>query len=308
MNNYFIIKAGQKKKADLVFDSEPGAHAGPLRLSIPGFLSANRVFLNTATGSDASTGANPVNVPPGTGPKLTYAAAAVAAGATKKIVIVNNGATLSGVTVSVPTEMEVGTVGNITGNVTAPVSTWTARVSSFPVGGFIQNVTWSPKLALFVAVGNATGGVTPGRIATSPDGITWTQRVSPFNNVSEHLFKVVWSPELSLFVVSSNVSPRIATSPDGITWTLRTWTTGLSDILPALEWSKELGLFVGGGIKFLSPSGVVGVIVTSPDGITWTQRDPAIGAEVVYSIVWSKEKIFWSLSGHRGRYRRAPTA
>lgn len=46
---------------------------------------------------------------------------------------------------------------------------WTAQTG--PAGLVSQDITWSPGLGLFVAVG--TGGAT-NRIMTSPDGITWT--------------------------------------------------------------------------------------------------------------------------------------
>jgi len=73
-------------------------------------------------------------------------------------------------------------------------------------------------MGLFVAVGSTFGD---GRVMTSPDGITWTQRTSA---LPAEIGAVCWSPELSLFVAvaGSGSGNRVMTSPDGITWTART--------------------------------------------------------------------------------------
>lgn len=67
---------------------------------------------------------------------------------------------------------------------------------------------------------------------SSPDGITWTQRVLP-NNLSVSYAEVIFNG--SVFVIFSN-SGQTATSLDGISWTTRTsldsnyqWAIGSSD-------------------------------------------------------------------------------
>ncbi len=56
-------------------------------------------------------------------------------------------------------------------------NSWTAATS--PVQGWILDVTWSPTLGLFIAVGNGLGGPF---IITSPTGATWTSQTVPTSN------------------------------------------------------------------------------------------------------------------------------
>lgn len=128
-----------------------------------------------------------------------------------------------------------------------------------------RSVTWAPEIGLFVAV-SRLGDIN--RIITSPDGINWTQRVSPNTN---SLFSVDWSPELGLFAVVSITGEgnRVITSPDGINWTSR------STPLPNKNWNRvkwipDLGIFVA-----VAYSGVGERVMTSPDGINWTSRQSA---------------------------------
>jgi hypothetical protein len=161
-----------------------------------------------------------------------------------------------------------------------------------------RDVCWVPSLQLYVAIAYNTNFV-----ATSPDGITWTQRTLP---VTANWRSIAWSPERGIFVIVSSGSAIAVSSPDGINWTQRAmpvsggwvdvkWgatanTTGLfcaidqgsaiaatspdginwtQRTLPAnaawaaLEWSQTLGLFCAA--DYLSTSGA-----TSPDGIAWT--------------------------------------
>ena len=92
--------------------------------------------------------------------------------------------------------------------------------------------------------------------ATSPDGITWTQRTLPA--VSS------WSGVAyggGMYVAVASGANIAATSPDGITWTQRA--------LPAFgTWSA---VTYGGG-QFVALCSSTAIAATSPDGITWTQR------------------------------------
>ena len=113
-----------------------------------------------------------------------------------------------------------------------------------------------------VAYGNGVFvAITPTyRGATSPDGITWTQRVLPAKDWSAITYGN------GLFVVVALNNGAVATSPDGITWTLGT--------MPAYGWWTSVtygdGLFVAvGDYNSGTPNPIC---ATSPDGITWTQR------------------------------------
>ncbi len=120
---------------------------------------------------------------------------------------------------------------------------------------------WADTLNLFVAISNTGTG---NRIMTSPDGITWTERVSPADN---NWTSVCWSRYLTLLVAvsSSGTGNRVMTSPNGIDWTLR--TSAADNNWSSVCWAPELTLFVA-----VANSGSGDRIMTSPNGINWTLR------------------------------------
>lgn len=182
--------------------------------------------------------------------------------------------------------------------------TWSA--GTIPGNPDINAVCWSSDLSLFIAVGD--GGV----IYTSPDGNTWTGRVSgtasdllavavkpgspdtvvavglsstivyssngiawsSATSTSTNRFGIAWSSTLSLFV-SVGLGADIETSPDGVTWTNRGTAPSAANHR-AVAWSAYHGLFVAAG------SG--GNVDTSPDGINWTSAGPVTGAGVIYGV------------------------
>jgi hypothetical protein len=116
---------------------------------------------------------------------------------------------------------------------------------------------------------------------TSPNGITWTGRLSA--NESNNWRGVCWSKELGLFVaVSASGSNRVMTSSNGITWTGRL-SSNETNIWTFVCWSAELELFVavayGGTYK----------VMTSPNGINWTGRPSSNESNGWVSVCWSKE-------------------
>lgn len=183
---------------------------------------------------------------------------------------------------------------------TSPDSvTWTQRTSGFSSVEDIVDVAWSPELNLFVAVGgkpsNTPAGPPNSRVATSPDGITWTMRASA-SGYGVALTRVAWSPALSLFVIAGG-GAAFATSPDGITWTQRTSGFGASPI-GALAWSPTLSLFViagGGG----------GKLATSPNGITWTMRTSGT-TKTFFDMTWSNELGLFVGVGTQGLISTSP--
>ena len=93
-----------------------------------------------------------------------------------------------------------------------------------------------------------------GKMATSPDGVTWTQRTSSFS--TSRIRDIAFGAGLFVAVGDDG---KLATSPDGITWTQRSAGYGSTIILTVA---------FGGG-KFVI-GGFSGKLATSPDGITWT--------------------------------------
>ncbi len=132
-------------------------------------------------------------------------------------------------------------------------NSWTARTVPGTVST-IRYVTYGN--GLFVAVG-AKDGV-DGYIATSPDGITWTERANPQNlNLNTIAFND------GLFVAAGESSSGvpityITTSTDGITWVDRS---------PAV-FHGNCNSIIWGDNEWMILSAVV---LTSPDGVTWSQ-------------------------------------
>jgi hypothetical protein len=154
--------------------------------------------------------------------------------------------------------------------------------------GFWNDVAYSDYVGLYVAVtGYNVSGSTSNFCATSPDGITWTQRTMP---VSARWWSVVYGGGLFLAVASHNsalVAANIcATSPDGITWTQRTLSA-------SIVWT---GCAYGNGMFVVSGGGSVlsTTFSTSYDGVTWTSR-------TVPSAYWTgvthNGSIFCAISG-----------
>ena len=124
---------------------------------------------------------------------------------------------------------DLGTLPNVT--------TWT-------------NMAWNGTVYCAVAIGTTIA-------ATSPDGITWTQRVLP---VSALWSSIVWNGTVFCIVASGGVTTA-ATSPDGITWTTRTLPVAANWY--AIAWNGAVLCAVAYNST---------IAATSPDGITWTQR------------------------------------
>jgi hypothetical protein len=162
---------------------------------------------------------------------------------------------------------------------------WVAVGTSGKIATSPDGITWTARTAptadqLNAVVANRSiivaGGTGSDPIATSTDGVTWTQQ-SMFLNFAND---VCWSEELALFVAvgasqtgTSFGAAVLVTSPDGITWTARATPIDHAATFGAAEglgccWSKDLGLFcVIGRHQPADPA-----IITSPDGITWTER------------------------------------
>jgi len=112
-----------------------------------------------------------------------------------------------------------------------------------------------PADAYWVAVADGSGG--GATLATSPDGVTWTARTTPFDDQGRG---VAWNG--SLWVATGQENAMIATSPDGENWTART----------APFTTEGIGVAWGGGLWVAVGRGST-TIATSPDGITWTARN-----------------------------------
>jgi len=160
--------------------------------------------------------------------------------------------------------------------------TWTAR--NAPAQNQWSSVTYGNGLFVAVATSLLGEGAPFDRVMTSADGITWTIRGA---SEASEWFDVCFGNGLFVAVgyavFDGTAFLRIMTSPNGITWTTRT-SIASSRCLPgpnatiicAPEWGRSVvygdGLFVVVGSS----------VVTSPDGINWTERTGGNGISVTY--------------------------
>lgn len=152
--------------------------------------------------------------------------------------------------------------------------TWTIRTAS--ALSYWEDVCWSSKLGLLVAVAGPIANSQQARIMTSPDGITWTSRANPVGGTTNNWGGVCWSPTLEMFVAVAylaNDVGRVMTSTDGINWTLRNAPN--ANQWYKVIWANELRQFVACSI-----TGTGNRIMYSRDGINWS-----VG-QTTYDVMW----------------------
>jgi Atrophied bacterial Ig domain len=139
-------------------------------------------------------------------------------------------------------------------------SYWTKQ--SMSQNNYWANVVWSPNENIFVAV--ATGGSSGHRIATSPDGITWTPYATNIATPSTNWYGgIAFSPTLGIYVaVGVGNGANMASSTDAITWINRTPGTASYTYFQSVAWISDLNMFIALGAN--------GKNAYSSDGITWT--------------------------------------
>jgi len=146
----------------------------------------------------------------------------------------------------------------------------------------LQNSGLSPQTSFGAIAWNGTqfilAGLTQGFhvILTSPDGVNWARTAPP--PITSTFTDVVWTG--SRFV-AVGVAGAVATSTDGISWAEQ--ISGYPENLVAATW--------GGGriVAIGSPDPITGdpSILTSPDGIIWSQfvQPPGL-MTVLQDVVW----------------------
>jgi len=304
-----LIAYDRKRTSTLTLDEQPGAHTGDTRKYIPGYADSNIVYLDTASGNDSNDGSTELLA------KLTYASAATAAGSTKKIRVINDGAALS-TNITKPTEMKRGVSGTI-GASTSGLDVFTqSGTTAFSGASIIASVCFSEKLKRWVAVGGsgkagysdnngttwtasstlpassvlscviyvpelslfiATGG--DGGISYSETGVSWTTVTIP-DAGGRQFYSVAYSQSLGKLIAVGDKG-MIFSSVDGVSWATVTGYEGESGfigqtIILSVKWSNVFGGFI--------LCGVSGIIYTSPDGLIWTSRTSSFGSTSIYDI------------------------
>lgn len=146
-----------------------------------------------------------------------------------------------------------------------------------------KGVCWAGALGLFVAVGTHPGDVH--KIMTSPDGVTWTDRSAP--TTADDCYAVIWAASTGTLVAITQAG--VLTSTNGTAWTGHATPAGyefsVDNGRSALAWSPALGLFV---LPMRQTTTGDHVLVTSPDGVTWTVRTPPHSTDRrIKGIVWA---------------------
>lgn len=162
---------------------------------------------------------------------------------------------------------------------------WTRR--SLPSDNQLMTVTWNGSK--FVAVGvrlkSEGSGFEPneliGVVATSTDGINWTQKSIP--GTTDHLNDIVYGDSIFIAVGDGNTVIR---STDGENWTVQS--------LPNQQY-KYLYSVAYGQSQFVVVA-YKGGIFSSPDGLTWTERpnpanDDSAGEHQIVEIAISDSKF-----------------
>jgi hypothetical protein len=137
---------------------------------------------------------------------------------------------------------------------------WTWSDAAAPLSA----VCWTGQE--FLAVGNY------GAVATSPDGLAWTDRST---GDGAQLFEGVASSGSRAVAVGNG--PVVWTSEDLTTWTAN--DLGGATVLSAV-------IFTGQGFVAVGHWGFAGAVATSPDGLAWTLHAPVVAGELT-AVAWS---------------------
>ena len=159
-------------------------------------------------------------------------------------------------------------------------SSW--RTTAWFGGAMLSAVAWGGNR--YVAVG------TVGAVRTSPDGVQWTAQTS---NVSHWLQSIARSGSQFAAVGQDAMTYEwvVITSPDGQTWTTRAAAVPNNPgALYRVVWTGSQ--FIAVGEETIYPGGsMYALILTSPDGITWTQRARGTIPGLMRSVVASGSQL-----------------
>lgn len=161
------------------------------------------------------------------------------------------------------------------------LTTWTARSSSQTDTAGVTSIAWLPFASLFIA------GHTSGKLETSPDAQTWTNRTTPFGAVSVGQIAVNSTTAVAVAINST----AAAYSTNGTTWTSATLPITGSG---AVVWNSVLNKFYAFGTTGAT-------ICSSSDGITWSSSGlTGPGGLATTSYAASSGRLLISSPGQTG--------
>ncbi len=148
---------------------------------------------------------------------------------------------------------------------------WEAVVDS-TFGTTNINAVTSSGINEYIAVGNS------GKVGTSPNGITWTQRDSSFDG--SNIYCIAYYD--GLYVIGGSSGKMAVSSNAGATWTLVPSSFGASTVL-AVTYSTSASLWIAAGGS--------GKLATSIDGLSWTQRTSSFSTTFINGLYASSSLI-----------------
>jgi hypothetical protein len=156
-------------------------------------------------------------------------------------------------------------------------STWTAVTASTFGEANISAIAWGNNK--FVAVGLG------GKIATSSDGITWTEVTISFSgDPNDYIRGIAWGSNgdtVNKFVAVGDKGGMVS-SDDGTTWTAVTANTFGTENILGIAWGDN---------KFVAV-GAQGKMAYSPDGTDWTAvSDSRFANFNIRGIAWGDNKF-----------------
>ncbi len=179
----------------------------------------------------------------------------------------------------------VGGTGSLNGIATSDDGgrNWIER--TMPADKQWADAIWIEDLGLWVICAIGAGPDTQ-RMATSPDGEAWTLRTTPdlsFRGLAWNGTRIVAIANDSV-VGSTN---RVATSTDGITWVQGSYSFA-EESWTSITWVEDLNMFIVTAVSVVEAP-----VMTSPDGLVWTQRTNGAAEKHVdenwQAAAWSPE-------------------
>jgi hypothetical protein len=161
------------------------------------------------------------------------------------------------------------------------------------LGQNFSDVVWSEEDQLFVGLSkfDATH-----EVYTSPDGSSWTRRVTPAPLVAFATWsRIVFSPSMATYYVKQNgtgANSEHITSPDGITWSGPFTNDSALGLPRRIIWSEGQQKF---GACGLGPGSVR--VEFSDDFVTWVNQTPPESDGAMEDIVWAPDLSLWVVIG-----------
>jgi len=148
-----------------------------------------------------------------------------------------------------------------------PGGTWTARTSQFGASAYIYDVRWIPTVSLFIACGSPTSSGACA-IASSPDGITWTNRFNDVNSGAIYA-AIDYDPSTTTITLAcGNATNNVYYSTNGTSWT---------GINPCNEANYTTQFLRGALNRFVAGrSSILSSTTANITSVPWYSQSPAI--------------------------------